>query len=42
MFYPEEFSDIDPEAELKEFFDTFLYTDYEDGFWKYKLGEKLE
>lgn len=42
MFYPEEFSDIEPEDELKDFFDKFLFADYEDGFWKYKLGEDLE
>ena len=42
IFYPEEFKEINPDEKLKEFFDHFMLTDYEDGFWFYQLGDKLD
>ncbi|WP_089609836.1 ABC transporter substrate-binding protein [Dehalobacterium formicoaceticum] len=41
LFYPGEFEDINPDERLKEFFDRFMLTEYEDGIWFYQLGEQL-
>ena len=37
LFYPEAFSDIDPEARLAEFYDRFLLIKSSDGLWKMRL-----
>jgi len=42
ILYPEEFQDLDPDANLKEFYEKFMLLDYEDGVWFYKLGESLD
>ena len=37
LFYPEAFSDIDPEARLAEFYDRFMIVKSSDGLWKMRL-----
>lgn len=33
LFYPDEFTDVDPDQILQEFFDKYMLLDYEQGVW---------
>jgi iron complex transport system substrate-binding protein len=39
LFYPDVFADVDPEAILQEYFDRFMYLDYDQGIWFAQISE---